>query len=160
MLQSLPADLRGRITSCGELIPDEAAALEFPPERQAIYETILKALSTRRRLRMLYRESELVPSVTTLLSLYRLARIRSQWTLVGHSSLHRQVRIYQVPWIQRLEVDGSALCDPAPVPAGSILGEIKPKRFSPAIRGPASVYTASSSRGSRHASPPGPDGLR
>jgi predicted DNA-binding transcriptional regulator YafY len=39
-----------------------------------------------------------------LLSLYRLARIRSQWSLIGRSSYHREVEIFRVPWIQRIEL--------------------------------------------------------
>jgi proteasome accessory factor B len=104
VLQSLPVHLRGRVTSCGELIPDERSHLEFPPERQAVYETILSALSQRRRLRITYRGDTQGEPVTTLLSLYSLARIRGQWSLVGRSSLHREVEIFRVPWIVRLEL--------------------------------------------------------
>ena len=104
VLQALPTQLKGRVTSCGELIPDERTDLELPPDRQAIYETILSALSRRRRLRITYREDAVREPVTTLLSLYRLARIRCQWSLIGRSSFHREVEIFRVPWIQRIEL--------------------------------------------------------
>ena len=104
VVQALPAEKRSRITSSGELLADDGAILEFPPERQPIYETILGALAQRKRLRLWYRERETGPVATTSLSLYRLARIQAQWSLVGHSSSHGAVRIYGVPWIQRLEL--------------------------------------------------------
>ena len=50
VVQGLPGELRNRITNSSELIADEAPALDLGPERQAIHETILSALSQRRRL--------------------------------------------------------------------------------------------------------------
>jgi len=104
VVQALPGGQRSRITSCGELIADDPAILEIPPERQPIYATILSALSQRKRLRLWYRERKEGAVATTRLSLYRLARIRSQWSLVGHSSSHHEIRIFVVPWIQRTEL--------------------------------------------------------
>jgi biotin operon repressor len=89
LVQALPAELRGRITMSSELIPDNAAALELAPDRQSIHETVLTALSRRRRLSLWHREHELSRVRSTKLSLYRLARIRGQWSLVGYSSADR-----------------------------------------------------------------------
>jgi proteasome accessory factor B len=104
LVQALPAELRGRITMSSELIPDDAAALELAPDRQSIHETILTALSQRRRLSLWHREHELGPLRLTKLSMYRLARIGGQWSLVGHSSADREVQVFQVPHIERLEL--------------------------------------------------------
>jgi predicted DNA-binding transcriptional regulator YafY len=104
VLHTLPAGLRGKLKSSRELILDEPIDLDFPKDRREIYQTILTTLSERRRLRITYRPDERSPVLTTLLSLYRLARIQRQWALVGHSSLHRRVVIARVPWIQRLEL--------------------------------------------------------
>ena len=56
VVQSLPGDLRGRIAISGELIADDAAALELAPDRQSIHETIFRAMSQRKRLSLWYRE--------------------------------------------------------------------------------------------------------
>jgi len=104
VVQALPGEKRSRITSCGELIADEDATFEFPPERQPIYAAILSALLQRKRLRLWYRERDKDGVATTTLSLYRLARLCSQWSLIGHSSSHGEIRIYRVPWIERTEL--------------------------------------------------------
>jgi proteasome accessory factor B len=104
VVRALPGVLRDRINRSGELIVEETTELALPPDRQPIYETILGALSRRQRLRLWYRDPESSQVLTTKLSLYRLARMRSQWSLVGHSSSHRQVRLFPVPYIQRLEL--------------------------------------------------------
>jgi predicted DNA-binding transcriptional regulator YafY len=104
VVQSLPGDLRGRIAISSELIDDDALALELAPDRQAIHETILRALSQRRRLSLWHRERERGSLVATKLSLYRLARIRSRWCLVGHSSAEHQIRVFETASIERLEM--------------------------------------------------------
>jgi predicted DNA-binding transcriptional regulator YafY len=103
VMQSLPGELRARISIGSELIPDDGAGLEIAPDRQSIYETILSALLYRRRLLLWHREHEQSPIEATSLSLYRLARIRGKWSLVGHSSADRSVRMFEIAWIERLE---------------------------------------------------------
>jgi proteasome accessory factor B len=104
ILQALPADLKGRISRSAELIPDETTASTLAPERQAIYDAILTALLHRRRLRLDYREPDTSETLTTDLDIYRLARIRSQWNLIGHSTFHRSVQMLRVPWIVSLDI--------------------------------------------------------
>ncbi len=104
VVQSLPGELRDRISISGELIPDDVAALELAPDRQSIHETILSALAHRRRLSLWHRPDARSPLEATKLSLYRLARIRSQWSLVGHSSADRRIRIFEIAWIERIEL--------------------------------------------------------
>jgi predicted DNA-binding transcriptional regulator YafY len=104
VVRALPGALRDRISRSGELIVEKTTDLPLPPDRQPIYETILGALSRRQRLRLWYREADSSQVLTTKLSLYRLARMRSQWSLVGHSSSHREVRLFPVPYLQRLEL--------------------------------------------------------
>ncbi len=104
VLQALPANLRERIADCGELIPEEPAPPALSPERGAIYETILRALSTRRRLRLWSREQMPGPITTTDLGIYRFARIQGQWALVGHCSSQGDVRLYWLPWLEKAEL--------------------------------------------------------
>jgi predicted DNA-binding transcriptional regulator YafY len=104
ILQTLPSELKGRIARGAELIPDRPAAGDLLPERQTIYDTILKALLHRRELRLRYHEVDLADALTTQVGIYRLARMRSHWNLIGHSSFHGQVRIFRVPWIVWVEM--------------------------------------------------------
>jgi proteasome accessory factor B len=104
VMQSLPAALRDRLALSSELIRDEVAPLEQSADRLSIHEMILRALSERRRLAVSHREDSLSGRQTTKLGLYRLARIRGHWSLVGHSSVDREVRVFRVPWIERLEL--------------------------------------------------------
>jgi predicted DNA-binding transcriptional regulator YafY len=104
VVQALPGELRSRLTISGELIPEDSAPPELPPDRQSVHETILSALAHRRRLLLTYREHVQSPRETTRLSLYRLARIASRWSLVGHSSADRKVRILEIARIERIEL--------------------------------------------------------
>jgi proteasome accessory factor B len=104
VLQTLPEDLRVPIAASSELIPDEPATITPDPDRHSIHERILCALSQRRRLSIWYRDDVLSPPRGTRLSLYRLARIGGQWSLVGHSGADRQVRVFPVPSIERIEL--------------------------------------------------------
>jgi predicted DNA-binding transcriptional regulator YafY len=104
VVQALPGELRDRISRAGELVANETSEIQLPPGRPPIYETILGALSRRQRLRLWYLENDSSRLLATKLSLYRLTRMRSQWSLIGHSSSHREVRLFSVPSIQKLEL--------------------------------------------------------
>jgi len=133
VVQALPCEKRSRIISCGELIADKAATFEFPPERQPIYAAILNALSQRKRLRLWYREREKDVVATTTLSLYRLARFCSEWSLVGHSSSHGEIRIYAVPWIQRTELTDEPYSIPPRFRLDRFLRKSGPGRAAPVL---------------------------
>ncbi len=106
VIQALPEGLRDRVTIGGELITSasDPAPLDRPPERRPIYETIWQALRQRRQMRLWYREDDADSLLTTKVSLYQLTRIDSCWCLVGRSTVHREVRLFRIPWIQRVEV--------------------------------------------------------
>jgi predicted DNA-binding transcriptional regulator YafY len=104
LIQALPGEIRQRMTRCSELIPEDVSTLTFPPERQSIYQTILSALWDAKRLRIWYREAGRGRTAATTLNLYRLARIQSRWSLVGHSSSDRKVQAIGIACIERLEL--------------------------------------------------------
>ena len=104
VIQSLSGDLRGRIAISSELIADDTLAWARP-DRQSIHETILKALSQRMRLALWHRDQDCGSVLATKTRpVSALARIRSRWCLVGHSSAERQVRVFETAWIERLEL--------------------------------------------------------
>jgi predicted DNA-binding transcriptional regulator YafY len=104
VIQSLPDELRSRIALCDELIPGDEEICVFSADRQSIYETILSALSQRKRLRLLYRGDSPSALLTTKLALYRLARLQNRWSLVGHSSYHREIRSFWLAAIERIDL--------------------------------------------------------
>jgi len=104
VVQSLAGELCGRITISRELIAESPPPMSLDADRQSIHETILNAMSQRRRLSLWHCRDEHSSSVQTKLSLYRLARVRGQWSLVGHSSADREVRVFPIPSIERLEL--------------------------------------------------------
>jgi predicted DNA-binding transcriptional regulator YafY len=104
VLQSLPEELRRRVLRAGELIAAKAPPWELPADRRAIYEAIWSASRQRRQMRLWYQENAPDSVLTTKVSLYRLAPIEGCWSIVGRSTLHRQVRLFRIPWIQRVDV--------------------------------------------------------
>jgi predicted DNA-binding transcriptional regulator YafY len=106
VIQALPEGLRDRVMLGGELITSasDPASLDRPPERRPIYETIWQALRQRRQMRLWYREDDADSLLTTKVSLYQLTHVDSCWSLVGRSTVHREVRLFRIPWIQRVEM--------------------------------------------------------
>jgi predicted DNA-binding transcriptional regulator YafY len=104
VIQALPGELRGRVTLASELIAGDPLTLDLPEDRQPIYEAIWWALRQRRQMRLWYREDSPGNLLTTKVSLYRLARIHGYWSLVGRSTLHREIRLFRIPWIHRVDV--------------------------------------------------------
>jgi proteasome accessory factor B len=128
LIQALPGEIRQRMTRCSELIPEDASTLTFPPERQSIYQTILSALWEGKRLRLWHREDGRSRTIATTLSLYRLARIESRWSLVGHSSSDRKVRAFGIACIERLELTDETYTIPPRFSLERLLDKSKKKR--------------------------------
>ncbi len=104
VVQALPPLLRARITRCGELLPDEAATADIgKPERRAIDEAILSVLMHRKALHLRSHDPDSGDAIATKLALYRLARIAGQWSLVGYSSFHGGVRIFDLQSVEKAE---------------------------------------------------------
>ncbi len=106
VIQALPEKIRDRVVFGGELIMNttDPATLELPADRKPVYEAIWLALMLRRQMRLWYLEVDSDTLLTTKVSLYRLARIDACWSVVGRSTLHREIRLFRIPWIQRVEV--------------------------------------------------------
>ncbi len=106
VIQALPEELRGSISLCGELImgTTELAMLDLPADRSLIYESIWHGLRRRRQMRLWYREDDAVCLLSSKVSLYRLVRLDSCWSVVGRSTRHREIHLFRIPWIQRVEV--------------------------------------------------------
>jgi predicted DNA-binding transcriptional regulator YafY len=104
VVQALPPQLRTRITQCGELLTDEAAAVDIgQPEQRAIDEAFVSGLMHRKVLHLRSHDPNTGDAISTKLALYRVARIAGQWTLVGYSSFHGCVRIIDLQSVEKAE---------------------------------------------------------
>ena len=114
VIQALPETIRGRVELGGELIINTTDAItpDLPENRKAVYDAIWRALRLRRQMRLWYQEEDLDSLITTKVSLYRLARIDAYWSVVGRSSLHREIRLFRIPWIERVEVSDETYAIP------------------------------------------------
>jgi predicted DNA-binding transcriptional regulator YafY len=102
LVHALPADVRNRVLTQAEPVPDETNLTPPRPDRKVVYDAILDALARRLQIRIWYRNpSESTPQ-TTRLSPYRLMLAREIWYVVGRSTSHRQVRVFRIPWIEQV----------------------------------------------------------
>jgi predicted DNA-binding transcriptional regulator YafY len=104
VLQSLPDESRHRLLLGGELIAGDPTPWNLPADRRAVYEAIWSAVRQRRQMRLWYCEDTPGCVLTTKVSLYRLVPIAGCWSVVGRSTLHREVRLFRIPWIQRVDL--------------------------------------------------------
>jgi len=101
LIQALPAEVRSRVLTHAEPIPDDTTRCALPRDRKLVYDGILGALAERIQLRLWYRDDSAGAQQTSKLSLYRLVLAHGIWFVVGRSTFHRQVCTFRIPWIDR-----------------------------------------------------------
>jgi predicted DNA-binding transcriptional regulator YafY len=102
VIQTLPQNVRDRVCQVGDMVAGDPTLLELPTERRTIYEAIWWAIRQRRKVRLSYREHP-ADSLSTKVSIYRLTQVRSCWSIVGRSTWHRDVHLFRIPGIHRVE---------------------------------------------------------
>jgi predicted DNA-binding transcriptional regulator YafY len=112
LVQALPIDVRNRVLTQAEPVPDETNLTPMRHDRKAVHDAILDALAQRFQIRIRYRDPSESTHQTTKLSLYRLVLAREDWYVVGRSTLHRQVRVFRISWIEQVTPAG----DPYTIP--------------------------------------------
>jgi proteasome accessory factor B len=111
---SLPTRLREQLRSAVDSVQ-----IEMPPTnplegQQPIYEQLLEAAAERKSVRIRYAAPTAEGEFRTRLNPYRLLFSRRSWYVIGRSTLHRNVRTFNVGRI----VDLQPLGDPFEVPRG------------------------------------------
>jgi len=104
LLSNLPHRLREYV---GEHTDDVSVRLEPSnrlTEAQPAYDQICRALSERRQARISYQSLDEGQVISTALSPYRVLFSRRSWYVIGRSSLHREVRTFNVSRILRVEL--------------------------------------------------------
>jgi proteasome accessory factor B len=105
LIQALPTEVRNRVLTQAEPIPEDWSSGSLPRERAIVYDALLDALAQRLQVRIWYRDvaDPAEALETTKLSLYRLVLARGIWSVIGRSTFHRQVCVFRIPWIERVK---------------------------------------------------------
>jgi proteasome accessory factor B len=110
---SLRPDTRERVQALAEWVQVRTEAVDYPPERTAVYDRVLSGLAERKQLRLWYRDRETLASSSTKVSPFRLVIDGPKWYLIGRSTLHRTIKVFPLPWIERVEsTDEKAMIPP------------------------------------------------
>ena len=104
IMSNLPGRLRedtGQLISAISLHLDPVNPLD---ESQPTYLAIVRAMSEKRKIRLHYSSLFEQDDICTLVSPYRLHFHRRSWYLIGRSSLHREVRTFNIGRILDAEI--------------------------------------------------------
>jgi len=112
LIAALRPDMRERIQTLAEWVQVRGETVSFPPERHAVYNGLLSALERKVQIRLFYCDRESLASESTKVTPYRLLIDGARWYLIGRSTKHRGVKVFHLPWIERVELT----TDPATVP--------------------------------------------
>lgn len=106
LLSNLPRQLRELVGEISESISIQLEAFNPLEDSKLWFERLRESLGHRRQVRISYRsltEGE-EGVLTTLLSPYRILFKHRSWYVIGRSSLHRQVRTFNLGRIQSMTV--------------------------------------------------------
>jgi predicted DNA-binding transcriptional regulator YafY len=101
---SLQGETRDRVRALAEMFECRHLPCVLEPGRQAVYDALLESMTTRVQVRLGYQEPGSATEYATKVSPYRVLMGSRSWCLIGRSTLHRQVRAFQLPWIRRVEL--------------------------------------------------------
>ena len=104
LLSNLPHRLRVSATKVSESI-----SLRLEPHNPlkvsaSAFDLLSHALAQRKQVRVLYESLDEQKQISTVISPYHLLFSRRSWYVIGRSSLHRQVRTFNVARVQKAEV--------------------------------------------------------
>ncbi len=100
---NLPAPLRqelGQLTRAIKIRLPQIGRLE---DKADVYQSLVKAIKTRRVVRIEYNSYTEWEQISTKLRPYHLLFSRRSWYVIGRSSLHREVRMFNVTRIASLK---------------------------------------------------------
>jgi proteasome accessory factor B len=104
LMSNLPQRLRESTLKSAESISVRLDPHNPMPASKTVFETLSQALADRRQVRISYESLDEQKTISTLLSPYRLLFSRRSWFAIGRSSLHRQVRTFNVGRVLKAEV--------------------------------------------------------
>jgi predicted DNA-binding transcriptional regulator YafY len=109
---NLPTRLRSYVREVADAVQIRLASASRAEGHEAVYLQLLEAVRTRRAARITYRSLSEQQGFQTKLHPYQLLFSRRSWYVAGRSSLHREVRLFNLLRIEKFEL----LEDPFRVP--------------------------------------------
>jgi proteasome accessory factor B len=97
---SLPEKLKSYVTAMMEGTSIKVEALAKLTEVRHHYNLLRDALSEKESVRIVYNSFSDQKEITTLLSVYRLLFCKHSWYVIGRSSIHREIRTFNVARLQ------------------------------------------------------------
>lgn len=104
LMSNLPTRLREEMSAMTELITVQLDAHNLLPKSRDSYQALTEALAARCQIRIRYTSLSELKEIITLLSPYRILFSRRSWYVIGRSSVHREVRTFNVGRITEFEI--------------------------------------------------------
>jgi predicted DNA-binding transcriptional regulator YafY len=104
MLKRLPIDVRRKFHKMTRSINFRPVRISDVAGKSACYHTILDAIEKRQAVEMVYSSLYEWENIATTLHPYTLAFFEHSWYIVGYSSLHNEVRNFNLVRVESLKV--------------------------------------------------------
>lgn len=101
---ALPAKLREQVYASAGAIQINMPPVNPLDDHQGIYDELVNAAAAKRAVRITYEAAIDEGQIQTRLSPYHLLFSRRSWYVIGRSSVHREIRTFNVGRIQKLEL--------------------------------------------------------
>jgi proteasome accessory factor B len=104
LLKQLPADVRRRFRKLAEAINFRPLRISDLAAKSAVYHTLLDAIANRQAVEVVYASLTEFENIKTTLNPYTLLFSEHSWYVVGHSSLHGEVRNFNLVRVESVTV--------------------------------------------------------
>ena len=119
---SLPHELRHELADVTRRIQIHLDPVNELKGKKRVYQEILQSLNTRVVVKMSYDSLTEWETIDTRLRPYQLLFSRRSWYVIGRSSLHKEIRTFNLARIKDLEVTEQSYKIPASYTLGNYLG--------------------------------------
>lgn len=101
---SLPAALQNQLAEITKAIHVRPSQVNLLDDKQEFYQTLIDAQTKRRQVWMEYESLTEWETIDTVLRPYAVTFIKHSWYAIGRSSLHKEVRTFNISRIASLKV--------------------------------------------------------
>ena len=104
LLSNLPSNFREHVGDLTEAISVRLPSHNLLPNAKSHYDLLVQSISKRRQIRIQYQSFAENDEISTVMSPYRILFNRRSWYLIGRSTLHREVRTFNIGRIIKAEL--------------------------------------------------------
>lgn len=140
LLSSLPQHLREHVQEISESITVQIDPRNKLADSKSYYDILMDCIMQKKQVRIYYQSLTEWEDICTLLNPYRMLFCRRSWYVIGRSSLHREIRTFNIGRIKKIEPLESEFRIPARFSLERYLGNAwalireKGKRYKVKIR--------------------------